>query len=93
MTINSFADKDLEECWRKDRCDKYSGLRRRVLMKLDILDVATGLEDVLNTPGCRVQSLRGGQSRLYTLLVDEPWYLVFRYENNGFYEVWLKEFK
>lgn len=94
MTINSFADKDLEECWRTDHCGKYSGgLRRRMLMKLDILDLATGLEDVINTPGCEVRSLRGGHSSLYTLLIDEPWHLVFRYENNSFYDVWLKEFK
>jgi toxin HigB-1 len=92
--INSFVDNQLEECWRQDRCEKYRvGLRRRVLMKLDILDMATCLEDVANTPGCQVQPLRSGQPNLYTLVVDEPWRLVFRHENGGFYDVWLKQFQ
>ncbi len=92
--INSFVDKQLDECWRLDRCENYRvGLRRRVLMKLDILDMATCLEDVVNTPGCQVEPLRSGQRNLYTLVVDEPWRLVFRYENGGFYDVWLKQFK
>ena len=92
--INSFVDKQLDDCWRLDRCEKYRvGLRRRILMKLDILDMATGLEDVVNTPGCHVQPLHSGQRNLYTLVVDEPWRLVFRYENAGFYDVWLKQFK
>ena len=91
--INSFVDKQLDDCWRLDRCEMYRvGLRRRILMKLDILDMATGLEDVINTPGCQVQPLRSGQRNLYTLVVDEPWRLVFRYENGGFYDVWLKQF-
>ncbi len=91
--INSLADKHLEACWRQDRCENYRvGLRRRILMKLDILDMASDLEDVINTPGCQVQPLRSGQHNLYTLVVDEPWRLVFRYENGGFYDVWLKQF-
>lgn len=62
------------------------------MLKLDVLDAATSLDDVTHTPGCQIEPLRGSARNLYTLLVDDPWRLVFRYEDGSFHDVWLKEF-
>jgi proteic killer suppression protein len=92
--INNFADKDLEQCWRDDRCaGLQGGLRRRVLLKLEILDIASSLEDLERIPGNRLARLHGRGAPLYTLEVDGPWQLVFRYENGACHDVWLKEVK
>jgi len=91
--IKTFSDKNLEICWRTGRCEKIrADLRRRVLMKLDIMDVAKRLEDVANTPGVRLHPLKGKREGEYAMSVNESWRIVFRYEAGDFFDVSLEQY-
>ena len=92
--INSFADKDLQDCWQNQACEAIKeAVRHRTLLMLSILDAATSLEDVLSIPGCQLTPLHSNQKGIYSMVIDGPWHLVFRYENGAFHEVWLKEYR
>ena len=91
--IKSFSDKDLERCWTDEKCGKIKqDLVRRVLRKLDVLDAATSLEDVYGTPGCRGHELSGQRAGEYTIEVNGPWRIVFRFRNGDAYDVGLEQY-
>ena len=89
--IISFRDNNLEGCWSNATCDKiHHAIRQHVVRKLDLLEFATSLEDLMRIPGCEIAPLHGKQAaHMYTLRVDTSWVLIFRYDN-GFCDVWLK---
>lgn len=91
--IKSFEEKSLEACWRTGRCEKIRpDLRRRVLMKLEMMDAAKRLEDIANTPGSRLHPLKGKREGEYALSVNESWRIVFRYKSGDFYSVRLEQY-
>ena len=91
--INCFADKELERCWGTNQCGHFKDtLRDRLQLTLAVLDAASNLEDVVNTPGCQLLPLSENQKGLYSLVVEGPWHLVFRYEHGAFHDIWLKEY-
>jgi len=91
--IKSFADKELERCWKYARCAKIKpDLHRRVLMRLDFLDAAKGLEDAANIPGGYLHPLKGERTGEYALSVNGPWRLVFRFEQGGFTRIRLEQY-
>lgn len=91
--IKSFADKELEQCWKSGRCAKIKpDLRRRVLMKLDLLEAAKSLDDAANIPGGYFHPLKGKRAGEYALSVNGPWRLVFCFEQDGFTHVRLEQY-
>ena len=92
--IRSFEDKNLEKCWRTDQCSKIRpDLVRRVLMKLDLMDAATCLDDLKSPPSNHLHRLHGtGYQKCWAISVSGPWRLVFRFENGESLDVRLEQY-
>jgi proteic killer suppression protein len=91
--IKSFSDKELEHCWMFGQCEKIKqDLVKRVLRKLDILDAATSIRDVYGAPGCRGHELTGQRAGQYTVEVNGPWRIVFRFKDGDAYDVVLEQY-
>jgi len=60
--LRSFADKDTERVWRRERSRRLdSSVQRAALRKLLILDAAETLDDANVPPGNRLEKLHGDQ--------------------------------
>ena len=58
--IRSFADKATERLFRDDPCPaRWRSIEAVALRKLDMVDAATRLEDLLSPPGNRLEALKG----------------------------------
>lgn len=92
--IKSFKDKNLEKCWRTNQCNKFrTDLVRRVLMKLDLMDAATCLDDLKNPPSNRLHPLHGPEYKnCWAISVNGPWRLIFCFENEGIFDVRLEQY-
>ncbi|WP_410277826.1 type II toxin-antitoxin system RelE/ParE family toxin [Guyparkeria sp.] len=92
--IKSFKDKTLERCWRQGRCNRIpANLRRRILMKLDVIEVATCIEDLEHPPGNHLHTLNGkGFAGCWAISVNGPWRIVFRFEGGHVYDVQLVQY-
>lgn len=92
--INSFADKDLEICWRLSQCVGIDeAIRKPVLLNLALLDAATNLQDLARIPGCQLQPLPGTQKGIHSLAVQGSWHIIFRYENGVFCDLRLTKYQ
>jgi proteic killer suppression protein len=85
--IKSFRSKGLSELWSKDRTSKIDRrMHGRILQRLDVLDAAEKVEDV-NVPSFDFHALRGFVPRRYTIHVNGPWCITFKFVDGDAYRV------
>ncbi len=92
--IKTFNGKfSLGECFYAGRCKRIpTKLRKRVLLKLDMMAAATSLQDLAAAPGNKLHRLKGNRSDKHAIHVSGPWCLVFRYDRGDFHEVALEQY-
>ena len=82
--IRSFADKITERLFRDEVCPaQWRGIESVALRKLDMLDAATRLNDLLSPPGNRLEALRGDRRGQHSIRVNRQWRVCFRWTPDG----------
>jgi proteic killer suppression protein len=88
--IRSFKSKALAELWAEGRTKLIDArMHRRVLLRLDRLDVAARAED-MNLPGFDFHTLKGFAPTRYSVHVNGPWCLTFEFEEG---DAWWVDFE
>jgi proteic killer suppression protein len=81
--IKSFRNRALADLFQTGKSGKIdSRLHRRILLRLDRLDVAEGPDD-MNLPGFDFHALRGPRPVRYTVHVNGPWCITFEFEGEN----------
>lgn len=79
--IKTFRNKALAELFEKGKSAKIDAkLQKRILLRLDRLDVAEKPED-MNLPGFNFHALSGFNPTRYTVHVNGPWCITFEFEH------------
>jgi len=82
--LRSFADKDSERVWRRERSRRLDpATQRTALRKLLILDAAETLDDARIPPGDRLEKLRGDRAKQHSIRVNQQWRICFRWTTAG----------
>jgi len=82
--LHSFADKDTERVWRRERSRRLDAtVQRAALRKLLILDAAETLGDLRISPGNRLERLAGDRAGQYSIRVNDQWRICFRWSDGG----------
>ena len=80
----SFADKDTERLWRRER---VKGIDPRVLQaalrKLRMLSSATKLSELRIPPGNRLEALKGNRKGQHSIRVNDQWRICFTWRDGG----------
>ena len=76
--ISTFRNKELARLWETGKSRIDANLHRRMLVRLDRLDVISKPED-MNLPGFDFHALRGFLPTRYTVHVNGPWCLTFEF--------------
>lgn len=81
--IHSFTDDDVEKFFRTEKVNHRKGwaqvasiLRR----KLDMLDYAKELTDLLSPPNNRLEKLKGDYEGFYSIRVNDQWRVIFKWD-------------
>ena len=86
MAIRGFARKAVEDFFlsgRSPRREGWTSASSIVKRKLDMLDYAGALTDLLSPPGNRLEALRGDLKGLHGIRVNDQWRIVFRWTVDG----------
>ncbi len=79
--IRTFRSKALAELWSRGRTAGIDAkLHKRILIRLDRLDAATGPEQ-MRLPGFDFHALKGFVPTRYTVHVNGPWCITFEFES------------
>jgi toxin HigB-1 len=82
--LRSFADKETERVWRRERVRKLDhGTQRAALRKLLILDAAETLDDLRVPPGNRLEKLKGDRAGSYSVRINQQWRICFSWTVAG----------
>ena len=76
--IIGFADKRTEAFYRGRRVAVFSGFSRTASRKLDQLDAATRLRDLLR-PGNRLEALKGRRKGQWGIRINDQWRICFEW--------------
>ncbi len=76
--IIGFADKRTEAFYRGRRVAVYSGFSRTASRKLDQLDAATRLRDLLR-PGNALEALKGRRKGQWSIRINDQWRICFEW--------------
>jgi proteic killer suppression protein len=79
--IRSFKSKGLAELWERGRTGNIAPkMHARILRRLDRLDVVMRPQE-MNIPGFDFHPLRGFQTTRYSVHVNGPWCITFKFED------------
>jgi proteic killer suppression protein len=82
--LQSFADKDTERVWRRERSRRLDAtVQRAALRKLLILDAAETVGDLRIPPGNRLERMAGDRAGQYSIRVNDQWRICFRWSAAG----------
>lgn len=86
--IRSFADKETEAIFRRERSRRLpANLQRAALRKLLILDAASVLDDLRMPPGNRLELLRGDRAGQHSIRINDQWRICFRWQDSNAHDV------
>ena len=94
--IGSFGDSATEDFYHgrsSSRIRRFPpDIRRTALRKLDLVNNASGFQDLRIPPGNRLEALQGDLENYYSIRVNDQWRVVFRWEGQNAYEVRLVDY-
>ena len=91
--IASFADRDTERLFRRERVRRFPAeLLRVMLRKLAQLDAATGLEDLRAPPANHLEKLKGDRAGQYSIRVNDQWRVCFRWAHGAPHDVTIVDY-
>jgi proteic killer suppression protein len=83
--ISSFGDETTADVYHgndtKSACRIRRELWSRIQHKLDLLNACTSIEDLRIPPANRLEKLRGDRAAFYSIRVNQPYRIVFRFVN------------
>ena len=81
--IQSFADHDTEELFRRESNRRHAAISRVALRKLIQMNRARALHDLAVPPGNRLEALKGDLAGHHSIRVNDQWRIVFVWTESG----------
>ena len=85
--IRSFGDKRTEALFRDEFVRQFQGIARPAKRKLEALNAASRLEDLMVPPSNRLEKLKGDLKDFHSIRVNDQWRVIFKWVDGEPYEV------
>jgi len=87
VMIQSYKDKDTEKFARLYHVKRFASIEKTARKKLDQLEIAVTLSDLLTPPGNRLEVLQGDRKGQYSIRINNQYRICFRWGSRGPEEV------
>jgi proteic killer suppression protein len=77
--IRGYGDSRTEKFAKGQRVKQFEPFRRSAEKALDRLDSASGLADLANFPGHRLEKLKGDRAGTYSIRINDRWRICFEW--------------
>ena len=85
--IRTFKNKDTEHFYNGKSVKRWQAFAKQIEKRLQILDQATCLEDLMGLPSNRLESLGGDRKGQYSIRINLQWRICFKWIKNEPHEV------
>lgn len=83
--IRSFGDKATEALFLDQRVRQFEGFARKAKRKLEAVNAASRLDDLMVPPSNRLEKLKGED--YYSIRINDQWRVIFKWINGEPHEV------
>ena len=93
--ILSFGDKTTEDLFNgigSKSTRAYQAILKVVRRKLDMVNTASRLDDLISPPNNRLELLRGDLKGFYSIRINDQYRLIFKWQNGNAHEVQIKDY-
>ena len=94
--IQSFGNQLTEKIFNGIRDKEVSKFPQDVLStarrKLDMIEYATVLQDLVIPPGNRLEKLKGDLEGCYSIRINNQWRIVFNWQDDGAHDVRIMDY-
>ena len=77
--IQSFGDKISEALFNDERVRQFEGIARRAKRKLEALNAASRLDDLMIPPSNRLERLKGDLKEFHSIRINDQWRVIFKW--------------
>ncbi|MBI1207994.1 MAG: excinuclease ABC subunit A [Azospirillum sp.] len=81
--IRGFRDKDTRAVFAGEAVRRFAAITKVAVRKLDMVDAAQCLNDLLVPPGNRLESLKGDRAGQHSIRINDQWRLCFVWTEDG----------
>jgi toxin HigB-1 len=93
ISFSGDATADLYHGKNTHRVRRFPPLLKQIMLrKLDMLNAADRLDDLLVPPGNHLEALKGGLAGYHSIRINDQWRLIFRWEDNNAYDVSITDY-
>lgn len=85
--IRSFACRETEALYHRHRSRRFGAIERQARRRLEMLNAAAVLNDLLQPPGNRLEALRGDRADQHSIRVNDQWRICFVWREDGAHDV------
>jgi proteic killer suppression protein len=86
--IRSFADKESEKVFNRDFSRKLpNDIQRVARRKLEVLDAAENLSDLMVPPSNRLDKLKGERAQQHSIRINDQWRICFEWSGTDAFNV------
>ena len=80
--IRSFRCRETEKIFHREFSRKFPGnIQERAFMKLNALDAAVGIKDLMLPPSNRLEALKGDRKGQWSIRINNQWRICFEWMN------------
>jgi proteic killer suppression protein len=77
--IRSFGDARTEALFRDEFVRQFQSVARPAKRKLEAVNAASQLEDLMVPPSNRLEKLKGNLKDFYSIRINDQWRVIFRW--------------
>jgi toxin HigB-1 len=85
--IQSFADRETEAVFLTGTSRRWGGIARVAARRLQALDFASAIEDLLKPPGNRLEKLKGDRKDRWSIRINDQLRICFRWDGKDAWDV------
>lgn len=85
--IKSFKNKDAESVFEGKSVKKWLSFQNQIEKRLQILDMATTIEDLMHLPSNRFEALKGDRKGQYSIRINLQWRICFKWVDGEAHDV------
>jgi proteic killer suppression protein len=85
--IQSFADAETEAVFLTGKSRRWAKIARVAARRLQAVDFASAIEDLLNPPGNRLEKLKRDREGWWSIRVNDQYRVCFRWDGDDAWDV------
>lgn len=90
--IKSFRDKDTEALYNGKRVRRFQAFAGQAERRLQILDNAKTVQDLMGLPSNRFEALRGDRKGRFSIRINQQWRVCFEWRDGDAYNIEITDY-